>query len=126
MANSKYLKIDGVEYKVPIIELSRSGDILDLEANRTQDGVLHREVIGTYYNYDLKIGVVNDPELYNNLWNVLTAPVASHTIELPHDHVSYEAYISGCKDNITFVTSAGFKAKGLGCKFTAMQPARTP
>ena len=71
MADSKYIIIDNVEYKVPIVELQRKGDILDLTANRTEDGVLHREVIGTYYNYTLTLGVVNDPDLYEELWDVL-------------------------------------------------------
>ena len=126
MANSKYLIVDGVEYKVPIIELKRSADILDLEANRDEDGVLHREVIGTYYNYTLNIGVINDPVLYETLWNVFSAPVASHMVELPHDHVRYEAYISSVSDNITLLTKTGYKAKGLAAKFTAVRPARTP
>ena len=51
MATSKYIQIDNSEYKVPLISpMDRKGDILDLTANRTEDGVLHREVIGTYYN----------------------------------------------------------------------------
>ena len=124
MADSKYIKIDDTEYKVPIVELQRKGDILDLTANRTEDGVLHREVIGTYYNYTLTIGVVNDPDLYNTLWDVLTAPVASHYIELPHDHVRFEGYFGSCKDNIQLITDDGYKAKGLSCNLVATRPAR--
>ena len=124
MANSKYIIIDNVEYKVPIVDLQRKGDILDLTANRTEDGVLHREVIGTYYNYTLSIGVVNDPDLYETLWNVLTAPVASHYIELPHDHIRFEGYFGSCKDNISMVTEDGYKAKGLSFNLVATRPAR--
>lgn len=124
MSDSKYIKIDDTEYKVPIVELQRKGDILDLTANRTEDGVLHREVIGTYYNYTLTIGVVNDPDLYNTLWDVLTAPVASHYIELPHDHVRFEGYFGSCKDNIQLITDDGYKAKGLSCNLVATRPAR--
>lgn len=124
MANSKYIIIDGTEYKVPIVELQRKGDILDLTANRTEDGVLHREVIGTYYNYTLNIGIVNDPDLYETLWSVLTAPVASHQVELPHDHVQFEGYFGSCKDNITMLTDDGYRAKGLSCNLVATRPAR--
>ena len=124
MPNSKYIKIDDKEYKVPIVDLQRKGDILDNTANRTEDGVLHREVIGTFYNYTLTIGVINDPDLYEELWNVLTAPVASHFIELPHDHVRFEGYFGSCKDNITLVTEDGYKAKGLSFNLVATRPAR--
>jgi hypothetical protein len=44
MPNSKYIIIDGQEYPVAVTKLQRKGDILDLTANRTEDGVLHREV----------------------------------------------------------------------------------
>ena len=83
MPNNKYLKIDGVEYKVPIIKMERKGDILDFTAKRLQNGGLKRDIIGTYYNFSLEIGIVNDQELYDRLWWVLTAPVASHQIQLP-------------------------------------------
>ena len=44
MAVSKWLQIDGIEYQVGIVGMKRKGDILDLTATRTEDGVLHREV----------------------------------------------------------------------------------
>ena len=122
--NSKYIIIDGTEYRVAITELQRKGDILDLTANRTADGVLHREVIGTYYNYTLKIGVINNQDLYNQLWSVLTAPVASHSVTLPHDHIQFTGYFSSCQDNIVLVTDEGYKAKGLSCNLVACRPSR--
>ena len=125
MANSKYIIIDNVEYQVPILELKRKGDILDLTANRTEDGVLHRDVIGTFYNYTLNIGECKDKALYEQLWYVLTAPVASHMIELPHDHIQFEGYFGSCQDNIFFVTSEGYRAKGFSCNLVATRPART-
>lgn len=124
MATSKWLQIDGVEYKVPIVSLKRKGDILDLTANRTEDGVLHREVIGTYYNYTLTIGIVNDQELYDNLWWVLTAPVASHQIQLPNQPEAFEGYFGSCQDDIVLITDEGQKAKGLSFNLVATRPSR--
>lgn len=121
---SKYIIIDGVEYKVPIVELQRKGDILDLTANRTEDGVLHREVIGTYYNYTLTIGVVNNQELYDELWWVLTEPVASHMIQLPNQPEPFEGYFGSCKDEIKLITDDGYKAKGLSFNLIATRPSR--
>lgn len=124
MANSKYIIIDGQEYPVAVTKLQRKGDILDLTANRTEDGILHREVIGTYYNYTLEIGVVKDKVLYEILWQVLTAPVASHMIELPHDHQVFEGYFGSVQDNIVLLTDDGYKAQGLSCNLVATNPAR--
>lgn len=121
---SEFLIIDGTTYQVPIVELKRKADILDKYAYRSEDGVLHREVIGTYHNYSLKIGVVNDPDLYNRLFDVLSAPVASHSVELPHDHTRFDGYFSSVQDEIQRLTPTGAKYKELSCNLTAMKPRR--
>ena len=125
MAVSKYIQIDGIEYPVPLLSpMDRKGDILDLTANRTEDGVLHREVIGTYYNYTLKFIAPTDPELYESLWWKLTEPVASHQVQLPYQEEPFEGYFGSCKDNVTLITSDGQKAKGLSCNLIATRPSR--
>lgn len=121
---SKLLIIDGVEYDVPIIELVRKADILDRYAERTEDGVLHREVIGTYHNYTLKIGVVSNPVLYNTLFSVLSTPVASHIVELPHDHIAFEGYFASVQDKIKYLTDDGAVYSELSCNLIATNPTR--
>jgi hypothetical protein len=124
MATSKWLQIDGVEYQVPIVDLQRKGDILDLTANRTEDGVLHRDVIGTYYNYTLNIGRVRDQSVNEALWWALTAPVASHQVQLPYQPEPFEGYFGSCKDNITLIDANGQKTKGLSFNLIATRPSR--
>jgi hypothetical protein len=123
---SEFLIIDGITYQVPIIELKRKADILDKYAYRSEDGILHREVIGTYYNYSMKIGTVNDPVLYERLFSVLSAPVAYHTVELPNDHVAFKGYFSSISDEVSRVRSDGTKYKELSCNLTARAPRRRP
>ena len=125
MANNKYLIVDNVAYPVAIVSMKRKGDILDLTANRTEDGVLHREVIGTYYNYTLEIKAPTDPELYERLWWTLTAPVASHQVRLPYQPAAFEGYFSSCKDDIKLIDKNGkFIGKGISCNLTATRPSR--
>lgn len=123
---SEFLIIDGITYRVPIIELKRKADILDKYAYRSEDGILHREVIGTYYNYSLKIGTINDPVLYNTLFEVLSAPVDYHTVELPNDHVAFKGYFSSVSDEVSRVRPDGTKYKELSCNLTARAPRRRP
>ena len=111
-------------YRVAIVSLKRKADILDKYAERSEDGILHREVIGTYHNFTLNIGVVNDLNLYNTLFEVLSAPVASHMVELPHDHVQFEGYFSSIQDEIDRVSDNGTRYKGLSCNLIAVQPRR--
>lgn len=116
--------IDGKEYDVALTELKRKADILDKYAERSEDGILHREVIGTYYNYTLKIRVNNDIKLYNELFDVLSAPVASHSVKLINEEVQFDGYFSSIEDEVSRVTPEGTIYKGLSCRLTAMAPRR--
>ena len=124
MVVDRRIIIDGVSYNVAITSLKRKADILDKSANRTEDGELHREVIGTYYNYTLAIGVVNDEELYNTLFEVLSEPVAYHEVVLPHDNISFKGYFSSVQDEVVRLTETGAKFKGLTCNLIAKSPRR--
>ena len=122
---NKHIEIDGVPYPVAIIKMQRKGDILDLTANRTEDGVLHREVIGTYYNYSLEMIAPTDPELYEKLWWKLTEPIASHRVRLPYQPTAFEGYFSSCKDEIKLVDKEGkYIGMGISCNLTMINPAR--
>lgn len=124
MPNNKYLKIDNVTYKVPIIEMKRSGDILDLEAHRLANGDLWRNVIGTYYNFSIQIGPVKNRTVYNNLWRVLTAPVEKHKIQLPNQSDWFYGYFGSVQDTITLVTDDGYTATGLSFNVVCWSPSR--
>lgn len=125
MPMNKYLIIDGETFKVPITEMKRKGDIMDIEAKRTEDGVLHREtVVGTYYNFSLKFGPINDLEVYGRLWWVLTSPVASHMIQLPGQSSAFEGYFGSVNDGIVKLTDDGYKATDLSCNVVCTRPSR--
>ena len=122
---NKYIEIDNVTYQVAIVKLQRKGDILDLTATRTEDGILHREVIGTYYNYTLEMIAPTDPELYGRLWWKLTEPVASHMIKLPYQPQAFEGYFGSCKDDIKLIDENGkFIGMGISCNLIATRPSR--
>ena len=120
MSNGKVFIIDGVTYKVPIVEMERKGDVLDLTAKRTADGVLDRKIIGTFYNYSLKIGQA-DFDDYDAFWQAVTAPM-NHQVQLPHESAPVERYFGSCKDNVFFITSEGYRAKGFSCNCIAVSP----
>lgn len=124
MSNGKVFIIDGVTFNVPIAELERKGDVLDLTATRTEDGKLHREIIGTYYNYSIKVAQT-DFDKYDAFWQVVTAP-QNHLVQLPHESAPKERYFGSCRDNIFFVTSDGYRANGFSCNCIAVNPDRTP
>lgn len=76
--------IDGDEFDIPIVSLSAAADMLDKYANRTVDGILHRELIGVYDNYEIVFASsAADPDTYSDLWFKLTEPTPWHTVVLP-------------------------------------------
>lgn len=127
--NSDIVSIDGKTYNVGIISIEREAPVLDKYAERTEDGVLHREVIGTYYNYKIKFGNnVGSPEDYDALYEVLTSPVEFHTISAPYGNKgthTYIGYISSVKDKVMKNYESGTLWNSLSASFIAKEPART-
>jgi len=76
--------IDSIDYDIPIVSLSGQADMLDKYAERTVDGVLHRELIGVYDNYEIQFAPsYRDSATYADLWFKLTEPVPWHTVKFP-------------------------------------------
>ncbi len=76
--------IDGTTFNIPIIRMRGAADMLDKYAERTSDGVLHRELIGVYDNYEIEFASsVADPSEYSSLWFKLTEPVEYHEVVFP-------------------------------------------
>ena len=121
----KKLKIDGIEFNIPIIELPRSADIIDKVGERVESLVLYREVGAMFLNYDgIVFGTLNDLAEYKKLFKILSYPVEYHYIELPtnDEYASFRGYISSVKDAYDRVLENGDLFKGLTCNFKATDP----
>lgn len=124
------ITIDGIEYDVPFISIERNFETLDKSAERSEDGVLHRELIGTYYNYDVVMGMsaynVSD---YAALYLVVSEPIDFHSVSIPgeNNNASWDAYISKGKDKISRMDVGGVNYyRGLSFSIIAKSPARVP
>lgn len=124
MSVQKIIKIDGVSYNIPIIELPRSFEILDKVAERTEDGGLYREVLGTYLNHDGVVFGTTDMETYDALIDVLIKPIPYHVIELPttNKYANSKWYVSGVNDKTDIVLENGTQYKELTCNLKAVDP----
>ena len=124
-------KIDGVAYNVTIPDggLKRSAKILDGDnAERAKSGRMIRDIIGTYYNYNVQLDTKNlDVSSYDRLFEVLTAPVDSHTVVIPYGQgmLTFEAYVSGADDVIKLIQEERTLWGDLSFSFIAMGPQRT-
>lgn len=122
--------VDGVAYNVtvPIGGLTRSFQVLDGEnAGRVLSGDMERDIIGTYYNYELQIETEKTAlSEYDQLYEVLSAPTSFHTVTFPYGQstLTFQAYITAGKDSL--LRQAGGKNywKGLAVQFVAKSPQR--
>ena len=76
--------IDGTTYNIDIINLKATADMLDKYAERTTDGVLQRELIGVYDNYEIEFAPsISKSGVYADLWWKITEPVPWHDVVFP-------------------------------------------
>ena len=121
--------IDGNSYDVEIVSLKRKFSVLDGDkAGRAADGSMMRNIIGTYYNYSMQI---NTDRLsrsdYDSLYEILSAPVDSHTVVLPYGRttLTQKMYVTGGEDDLK-IDDNGNIWDNLSIEFVAMTPNRKP
>ncbi|WP_303926310.1 hypothetical protein [Subdoligranulum variabile] len=77
------LLLDGQSYDVDVLSIKRKAEFLDKYAERTESGDLERELIGVYFNYQLKLAPSTNPTEYDRLWEKLTEAEEFHTVTVP-------------------------------------------
>lgn len=133
--------IDGVTFPhLRVLDLTQTFEILDGEnSGRVLTGEMRRDLIGTYFNYKLKLKPEYTPDGmsdYSKLWYMCSSPVESHTLVVPfdidssgayHSTLTFEAYItSGSRDMLKYgVDNVDYWKEG-EFQFVAMEPERTP
>lgn len=124
------LTIDGRQYDVlvPSGGVKRNFQIMDGEnAGRVMSGRMMRDIIGTFYNYEIqifpKIGKYAD---YDELYQILSAPVDKHTAVLPYGQgmQTFEMYVASGQDTLNRKTRKEAYWEGLTVQFIAVEPQR--
>lgn len=126
------LTVDGKKYNVLIKAGSLRRDFEIAEGPGSLvflDGDEDPDVIGTYYHYSMEIDSrMTRPEEYDALWEVLSSPVAYHTVTFPYGQktLTFEARITGGGD--AFKRKLGGKNQWgeFSVEFRAKKPQRTP
>lgn len=125
---NQLLSINGANPDVRILSLQREASILDGEnAGRLKNGNMSRDVIGTFYNYDVSV-MPNEknPGAYNTLYETITAPVESHLVALPfgQGEISFEGYIANATDQLRQLRGTEKLWDKLAFTVVAMEPQR--
>lgn len=125
------ITIDGIAYNIPVKGMPREASILIKDgAKRTQDGVLHAEAIGTFYNCSLSMGCSqNNVNEYASLWLKVTEPSVDHTITVPDEsgELTFNCYFANIRDECIRVNVDGVAYfRNLSFDVIGTSPARTP
>lgn len=121
-------RIDGIVYDVTVKKFGRNFNVLDTKnTNRTLDGVMHRDVIGTYYNYsmELETSKLNVNE-YDALYEVISSPDEKHSMTFPYGQEMYtfDAYITNGGDDLILMKENMNLWGNLKFNIIAMAPKR--
>lgn len=126
------VQVDGIDYAVNFLSCDRTADFLDKYAERTNDGKLHRELIGVYFNYKLKIGsprTTTELTAYQAFWDKITEATEFHSITVP-DGVgtgtfTFVGYVANVGDSIRRKTETATFWTGMTVNFIAQKPRYT-
>ena len=129
------LIIDGVSFSnyVDFVSLKRKAHFFDKYANRDIQGVLHRELIGVYINYTLEIGIIDDFNKYNELWEKLTEKKEFHEVIISsntftdwdnnkYSAYKFDAYFADIEDEGYLIRDDHNTFKGLKVEFISQKP----
>ncbi len=114
--------IDDTDYDIPIVALSGQADMLDKYAKRTGDGVLRRELIGVYDNYEIVFASsYRKSQVYSDLWFKLTEPVPWHTVKFPtiFGEREIEGYFANTRHEVSKQKGGVTYWKGLSTSFVS-------
>lgn len=124
------LILNGIKYNLNILDLKRKFAVTDTEnSGRVADYSMHRDIIGTFYNYTLKVApFYEDTGSYNAFYEVITNPnLSEHTIELPFadETLTFTAYITQGEDSLKIRKGRNLWGyDGLSVNFIATEPQR--
>ena len=111
--------------------LRRSFSVADgKNAGRDLAGGMIRDIIGTYFNYSLDFGSKSfNPEAYEQLVELLSAPVPFHTVSFPFGNqtITQRMYVTNGEDTLKWFNKSGDnQVSDLSINFIAMKPFLKP
>ena len=122
--------LDGVAYDVLVTSLKRSFSVLDTDkSGRTQDGEMYRDIIGTFYNYEMTVRAnAGNTAALDAFWEAISQPVASHVCTFPYNQatITQRMYVTGGDQQLRLLQKDKTYWNELAIKFIAMAPRVTP
>ena len=123
--------VDGVEYRVRVVYESLSRSFSSVEGPNGGTAITARtirDIIGTKYDYEMRVEPdLRYPEDYDAFYEVISAPVESHMVELPYGAGAqkFEMMVLSGSDAYAGRRMGRNAWKGLKVQFQPITPQRT-
>lgn len=122
--------MDGKTYNVQVMSLKRLFDIKEaMQAKYTQGGGIYRDLVGTYYNYQITVREKNgDREALDDFWNDISKPAESHDCVFPYNQtvLSQKMYVKNGYQDIRRLYEDGAIWQDITIQFFAKAPKVMP
>lgn len=124
--------LDGVAYDLQIVSLQRSFQVLDTDYSGRviEAGQMYRDVVGTFYNYELKVKPSRrNPQDYDAFYEAISSPQESHILTLPYGSggaLTQKMYVTAGKDDLIRQENGKNLWDGLSVSYVATRAARVP
>ena len=123
-------QMDGIAYNVDVLSLVRKFSVMDTDkSGRTQDGQMYRDVVGTFYNYTMTVGVRgNDVQALEAFWEAISGPVESHVCVFPYGQktLTQRMYVTGGEQELKLIRGGVNHWDSVSVNFIAMGPEVVP
>lgn len=118
--------VDGIAYNVDVLSLVRKFSVMDTDkSGRTQDGQMYRDVVGTFYNYTITVGVRgNDVQALEAFWEAISSPKTSHVCVFPYGQktLTQRMYVTGGEQALKLMRDGINHWDSISVNFIAMGP----
>lgn len=130
MQKNEAFTMDGIAYNVRVSRLTRKFSVQDTDkTGRTQDGEMYRDIIGTFYNYEMTVEQKDgDKASLDNLWEAISQPQASHVCEFPYNQevMTQRMYVTNGEQELISRSDRGNVWGELNISYIAMSPKVVP
>lgn len=122
--------LDGKAYHLNVMELKRRFAVTDTgNSGRVTSYDMFRDIIGTFYNYSLKVApYTDDADEYDAFYDAVSDPfMESHTMTFPYgqEMLTFQAYVTQGEDLLQVKGNKNIWGKdGLSLEFVASSPQR--
>lgn len=122
--------IDGLQFDISVVSLERRASLREGDNEGTaMSGRKIRDLKGTFYDYTVTLNTRDvGGQDYDELYELLTAPVDSHQVVMPYGQqtLAFEAYIEEVSDALKHMGKTKNLWGDLEVEFAAMEPQRIP